>query len=98
MVISQDIKKYIMTNIIKLKLFISGTTFRSQKAREYAGLLVADRDDIELDIIDVVQDPDAAEASKVLATPTLVKTSPPPERGVVGELKDLDNVKDFLEL
>ncbi|MDZ7776611.1 MAG: circadian clock KaiB family protein [Bacteroidales bacterium] len=59
-----------MMNIIKLKLFISGATFRSQKAREYAGLLVAGRDDIELDIIDVVKDPDAAEASKVLATPT----------------------------
>lgn len=86
-----------MDSII-LKLFISGTSFRSGKARKYAAQLADGRDDIRLEVIDVLQDADAAEDYKVMATPTLIKTSPDPERRVVGELKDLEYVKDFFDL
>jgi circadian clock protein KaiB len=46
----------------------------------------------ELQIIDVLEDPDAAEQDKVLATPTLIKQLPPPLRRVIGDLSNKDKV------
>jgi circadian clock protein KaiB len=46
----------------------------------------------ELEIIDVLEDPDAAERDKVLATPTLIKQLPPPIRRVIGDLSNKEKV------
>jgi circadian clock protein KaiB len=46
----------------------------------------------ELEIIDVLEDPDAAEEDKVLATPTLIKQLPPPLRRVIGDLSNKEKV------
>jgi circadian clock protein KaiB len=46
----------------------------------------------ELDIIDVLEDPEAAEEAKILATPTLIKQLPPPLRRVIGDLSNKDKV------
>jgi circadian clock protein KaiB len=44
----------------------------------------------ELEIVDVLENPHKAEAEKILATPTLIKKSPPPVRRIVGDLWDKD--------
>lgn len=41
-----------------------------------------------LEVVDVYQQPALAEEERILATPTLVKTSPLPLRRVVGNLSD----------
>jgi circadian clock protein KaiB len=46
----------------------------------------------QLDIIDVLQDPEAAEEAKILATPTLIKQLPPPLRRVIGDLSNKEKV------
>jgi circadian clock protein KaiB len=46
----------------------------------------------ELEIIDVLEDPDAADHDKILATPTLIKQLPPPLRRVIGDLSNKDKV------
>jgi circadian clock protein KaiB len=46
----------------------------------------------ELQIIDVLENPDAAEEDKVLATPTLIKQLPPPLRRVIGDLSNKEKV------
>jgi circadian clock protein KaiB len=46
----------------------------------------------ELEIIDVLEDPQAAEEAKILATPTLIKQLPPPLRRVIGDLSNKDKV------
>lgn len=42
----------------------------------------------QIEIIDILRHPTLAGAANVLASPTLVKSSPPPIRRVVGDLSD----------
>ena len=46
----------------------------------------------ELEIIDVLENPQLAEDEKILATPTLIKRLPPPLRRVIGDLSDKEKV------
>ena len=88
-----------MSNYI-LKLYISGGSPRAQAA--IANLKRICEEDLAgrytLEIIDVLQNPDAAEMDKVLATPTLVKQLPPPLRRVIGDLSDKEKVLLGLEV
>jgi circadian clock protein KaiB len=52
----------------------------------------------ELEIIDVLENPQLAENDRILATPTLIKQLPPPLRRVVGDLSDKDKVLLGLEV
>lgn len=86
---------------IHLRLFVTGGS--QSAARATANLKAVCEDaavkrahDIDLEIIDVHESPQAAEDEKILVTPTLVKTLPPPVRRMVG---DLSNHRDiFLTL
>lgn len=49
-----------------------------------------------LEVIDVVENPRRAEEKKVLATPTLIKESPPPERRLIGNLLNGSRIMDFI--
>jgi circadian clock protein KaiB len=77
-----------------LKLFVTGRTPRAETAIANLRRICEDELDgrYELEIIDVLEDPDAAEAEKVLATPTLIKRLPPPLRRVIGDLSDKEKV------
>jgi circadian clock protein KaiB len=52
----------------------------------------------ELKLTDIIQTPQAAEDFRILATPTTVRESPPPQRRVVGDLSDRDQALEKLEL
>jgi circadian clock protein KaiB len=52
----------------------------------------------ELEIIDVLEQPQLAEDEKILATPTLIKKLPPPLRRVIGDLSDREKVLLGLEV
>jgi circadian clock protein KaiB len=74
---------------IVLQLFVAGRTPRSERAiavlrhlceRELAGFAC------EMQIVDVLADPAQAEARKILATPTLIKEQPLPQRRIIGDL------------
>ena len=88
-----------MNNYI-LKLYVSGSSPRAQAA--IANLQRICEQDLAgrytLEIVDVLENPDAAEKDKILATPTLVKQLPPPLRRVIGDLSDKDKVLLGLEL
>jgi circadian clock protein KaiB len=47
-------------------------------------------------VIDVFENPSAAEKDRILATPTLVRESPEPKRRLMGSLEDLDLIKRLL--
>ncbi len=77
-----------------LRLFITGESSRSGTAianlrriceQELAGAY-------DLEIIDVLEFPELAEEAKILATPTLIKSLPPPLRRVIGDLSDKEKV------
>lgn len=83
---------------IVLQLYIAGQTPRAERAigtlrrmieSELAGY------ECDLTIIDVLANPQQAEDQKILATPTLIKSSPPPYRRVIG---DLSSVTDLLQV
>jgi circadian clock protein KaiB len=83
---------------IVLQLYIAGHTPRAERAigtlrrmieSELAGY------ECDLTIIDVLANPQQAEDQKILATPTLIKSSPPPYRRVIG---DLSSVTDLLQV
>lgn len=77
-----------------LRLFVTGENTRSGTAianlrriceQELAGVY-------DLEIIDVLEFPELAEEAKILATPTLIKSLPPPLRRVIGDLSDKEKV------
>src|SRR5437868_1751614 len=77
-----------------LKLYVTGTNPRTDLA--VANLKHICETELEgrysLDIIDVLENPEAAERDRVLATPTLIKELPLPLRRVIGDLSDKDKV------
>ncbi|MBT3380637.1 MAG: circadian clock protein KaiB [Lentisphaerae bacterium] len=83
-----------------LKLFIVPGAARSSAALAAARELVdqGTANDRELVVVDVLQDPGAAEDENVLATPTLVKAAPLPERRAVGDLSDFRGLIGVLGL
>ncbi len=55
-------------------------------------------DAYRLEIIDVLKQPELAEADRILATPTLIKELPPPLRRIIGDLSDTEKVLVGLEV
>jgi circadian clock protein KaiB len=51
-----------------------------------------------LRIIDIHQQPRLARAAKIIAAPTLVRVSPPPERRFTGDMSDIGSVLNALEI
>ena len=90
-----------MTNeTIWLRLYVTGQTSRSQAAianlREICTTEFGE--DYRLDIIDVLDHPEMAEQEKILATPSLIKTLPPPISRLIGDLSDREKVLHSLEV
>ncbi|MEV5979115.1 circadian clock KaiB family protein [Streptomyces sp. NPDC052114] len=81
---SRDPGRYAFT------LFVAGATERSDAARSNLRKLCAARldDGYELTVIDVVEQPEQAEENRILATPTVIRLSPLPQRRVIGDLSD----------
>lgn len=77
-----------------LKLFIAGTTIRSQRAvvnilkicREFV------QNDCELQIIDIFQQPLLAKAERIFAVPMLMIQAPSPTRMIIGDLSEVNRI------
>lgn len=82
-----------MSNYL-LKLYVTGKTPRAEKAIANLRRICEEdlRGQYELQIIDVLENPQLAEDAKILATPTLIKRLPPPLRRVIGDLSDKEKV------
>ncbi len=83
-----------------LRLYVSGSSARSSLAvtniRSLCDEYLAGRYDLE--VIDIYQQPAEAAADHIIATPTLIKTMPPPPKRLVGNLADRDKVIVGLDL
>jgi circadian clock protein KaiB len=84
--------------MVVLSLYVCGDTPRSQRAIHRLKEMLGDRQDCRVEVIDVIQRPEAAEAARILATPALIKESPPPVRRIVGDLTEAAVVLELLEL
>jgi circadian clock protein KaiB len=83
-----------------LRLYVTGTSPRAEAAVANLRRICEEelRGRYELQVIDVLVQPQLAEDEKVLATPTLIKQLPPPLRRVIGDLSDKDKVLLGLEV
>ena len=85
---------------LQLVLFITGDGTRGQRAVGNLRSLCSEvlSDGCSCEIVDVLEQPDRAEASRIMVTPTLVKTSPVPDRRVIGDLSNTEEVLAALEI
>lgn len=86
--------------MIRLRLFIAGDNVRSKNAVRNLRQVCEDLlgGEYELDLIDVLEQPELADEARVLATPTVIRLAPPPLRRAVGDLSDLGALADALDL
>ncbi|MFO7956413.1 MAG: circadian clock KaiB family protein [Candidatus Brocadiia bacterium] len=86
------------TFVYRLTLYVAGGGIRATHAarniRRYFEEVV--QTPYELDIVDVLQEPEKAEAAHILATPTLVIEEPSPARRVVGDFSDQTQLRGVL--
>lgn len=78
-----------------LKLYVSGESPKSRQAIENLSRAF-EREGLEnqyeIEIIDILNNPELAESEKILATPTLIKEYPLPVRRIIGDLSDAERV------
>lgn len=76
----------------ELELYILGRSAKSETAlenlRRFCSSHLADRHRII--VIDVLDDPEAAERANIVATPTVIRKLPVPPRRIVGDLSRTD--------
>jgi circadian clock protein KaiB len=72
------------------RIYVAGQSLRSQRAVANLRTLcqAALVDQFSVEVIDVLDDPDRAELDRVIATPTVIRLTPPPIRRVIGDLSD----------
>ena len=77
-----------------LKLYITGMTPNSIKAVSNIKNVCEEylKDQYEIQIIDIYQEPGIGEVEQIIATPTLIKEFPLPVRILIGDLSDREKV------
>jgi len=83
-----------------LTLYVTGHTPRATRAIENLRRMCRDdlSENYQVVVIDVLEQPQLAEDEKILATPTLIKSLPPPLRRVIGDLSEKEKVLLGLDL
>jgi circadian clock protein KaiB len=83
-----------------LALYVSGASPRSAQALETVRRLCDEElaGQVELEIVDVADEPSAAARDGIVAVPTLVQRLPEPPRLLVGDLADVDRLRAGLGL
>lgn len=83
-----------------LRLFVAGMTPRSRRAIENLRRIcdgpLANR--VDLETVDIYQQPHLAELHQVVAAPTLLRLEPLPQRRLIGDLSDEARVLRGLDL
>jgi len=77
-----------------LRLFVTGATANSRRAvihiKEICESYLANN--YSLEIIDVYQQKEIAEQEQIIALPLLIKSSPLPQRRLIGDMSDTQKV------
>ena len=89
-----------MTPRLRLRLYVAdeGPNSKAAEANLAAALAGVAPESVELEIIDVVRDPERGLRDGILVTPMLVKLAPAPERRILGNLQDRGRLLAILGL
>jgi circadian clock protein KaiB len=76
--------------VYSFRLYVTGQTERSQAAQANLRVLCESRlpGRYELEVVDAAEQPGLAEEQRILATPTVIRLAPSPQRRVIGDLSD----------
>ncbi|MDZ7661818.1 circadian clock KaiB family protein [Thiohalophilus sp.] len=90
-----------MTTIV-LRLYIAGKTATAERAIENLRRIIAELEEtdqqVDVEVVDILEQPQLAEDERILATPVVIKKLPVPLRRIVGDLSELDKVLIGLDL
>ncbi len=88
------------TPFYRLRLFVAGSEPNSDKAKAVLANLRDKylRGCCEINVVDVFENYQAAIDYQIVAIPTLIVESPPPQKVIVGSLSNEDTVLDALGL
>ena len=77
-----------------LRLFVAGNTPRSQTTIQILRQLFDQQlqGRYQLEVIDIYQQPELAREENIIATPTLIKDSPLPQKRLVGDFTQIERV------
>jgi circadian clock protein KaiB len=83
-----------------LTLYVSGASPRSAQALETVRRLCDEElpGQVDLEVVDVTDEPALAARDRIVAVPTLVRRLPGPPRQLVGDLADVDRIRAGLDL
>jgi circadian clock protein KaiB len=94
MIQQQHVTKNAQTDVYLLRLFVTGASPNSTRAianlKEICETYL--KDNYEMEIIDVYQQPGMAESEQIIALPLLVKKAPGQERRLIGDMSDTAKV------
>ncbi|RKK01259.1 circadian clock protein KaiB [Pseudoroseomonas wenyumeiae] len=83
-----------------MRLFVAGSSARSlrtvQELRQLCQQALGAA--VDLEVVDIYQQPELAERDGVVAAPTLLRISPAPVRRLVGDLSDEQRVLRMITL
>jgi circadian clock protein KaiB len=84
----------------KLRLYVAGQTAKSLTA--FANLKKICEDHLanryQIEVIDLLKQPQLAQGDQIVAVPTLVRRLPPPIKRVIGDLSDTERVMVGMDL
>lgn len=86
--------------VMKLRLYVAGQTPKSLAALSNLRGICAKHLDgkYELEVIDLIKNPQLAQGDQILAIPTLVRNLPEPIRKIIGDLSNVARVLVGLDL
>jgi circadian clock protein KaiB len=83
-----------------LRLYVAGQTQKSLQA--FANLKKICEEHLngqyEIEVVDLLENPQLAEGDQILAIPTLVRRLPPPLKKIIGDLSETERVLIGLDL
>ena len=83
-----------------LKLYVAGKTKNCEAALENLRRICEQElnGQYQIEVIDLIENPELAEGDQIIAIPTLIRKLPVPVKKIVGSLRDTDRVIVGLDL
>ena len=88
-----------MSETYVLKLYITGRTPKIEgHIKDLEQICQNELGQYELQVINILEQPQLADGDRILATPTLIKSLPEPVRRVIGDISDTEKALIGLDL
>jgi circadian clock protein KaiB len=85
--------------ILKLRLYVAGQTPKSMTALSNLKKICEEHlEGYELEVVDLLKQPQLASGDQILAIPTLVRKLPEPVKKIIGDLSNTERVLVGLDL